>query len=69
MNKKERFIAQYKDSHQITEDSWKIVNPTLQVSLNTTIEDIYEWFKKQNNNNKARMEISIIQTESLSEGQ
>lgn len=58
------YVATFNTSVQISEDSWKVVHPTMQVFPHTTVAEINEFFQKAvKNHNKSveTMEITLIE--------
>lgn len=56
----EEFIATFKSSIQITEDHYKVINPTLKITEETTIKTISDWYEKTENRSDIPMELTII---------
>ncbi len=57
------FIVTFPSSIQITEDSYKTVNPTLKVGSNTTVGEIETFYRKWNKS--GRMEVKITELSQL----
>lgn len=53
------FIATFTTSIQITEDSFKVINPTMKVNPNTTISEIETFYRKHCK--VEQMEVKIIE--------
>lgn len=57
----DEFIAQYETSEQFTEQNWRVRNPTMKVTKNTTIGEIYDWYRL--NEKVGQMEVKLTQIE------
>lgn len=55
------FIVTFQTSVQIAEDSWKVVNPSMKVTLETTVAEITAFFDKHSNRSNVPMEIKLIE--------
>lgn len=45
-----KYLVQFEKSEQITEDSWRIARPSLEVDASITLEDILKWVVSKNGN-------------------
>lgn len=54
------FIATFKSSIQITQDDYKVINPMLKITEETTIKTISDWYEKTENRKDIPMEVIII---------
>ena len=52
-----KYIAQFQVGEQITEDSYKKVRPTLELTDKTTVGDIKKWYQKLDGSGKMQVEI------------
>ena len=53
------FIVQFKSFRQISPDDWENYTPTLKITEETRIREVYDWYKKQVTNDK--MELKLIE--------
>lgn len=53
------FIVQFKSFRQISPDDWENYTPTLKITEETRIGEVYDWYKKQVTNDK--MELKLIE--------
>jgi hypothetical protein len=60
MEKTKKFIAQFTDSVQYTQDSWKSITPSLGVTEQTTIGEIREWMKKRSAEMVSEFKVIIL---------
>lgn len=60
---KNEFIAQFETSEQYTEQNWRVRTPTMNVTENTTIKELLNWYRLTEK--VGHMEIKIIQTEKV----
>lgn len=57
------FIATFKTSVQITEDQYKVINPTLKITGETTVKEIEKFYNENRHGlGSIDMEILIIKT-------
>lgn len=56
------FAVSFKTSNQISPDDFKVLTPTLKVNPETTIGEIYAWYKNKEGNTKP-MDVSLTQME------
>ena len=63
MEKEVEFIAQCNKSQQITEDSWVVETPTLALTEETTVGEIYKWYR--HHLPLGQMEIKVIQLQMI----
>lgn len=45
-----KYLVQFEKSEQITEDSWRISRPSLEVDVDETLADILKWVISKNSN-------------------
>jgi len=57
------FIATFQTSEQISEDSWKVVNPSLKVDSNTKVSEIHKFYKSKGTVDK--MQVQLIELHKL----
>lgn len=60
MDEKE-YIVTFPISLQFTEDSWKIINPTMKVTSSTTIAQIDAFYRKYYKLKDAEVEVKLIE--------
>lgn len=54
MSKKE-YVATFTTSVQISEDYWDVINPSLKVTPETTVKEIFDFQKKYNVNSESQI--------------
>ena len=56
------YVATFRTSRQISEDSWDVFNPSLKIDSNTKVSDIENFFRKEDK--VSPLEVKIIQLQS-----
>lgn len=59
-----RYLVQFEQSTQITEDSWRVIRPSLEVYEHVQLRDIIKW-ATDNNKGRTPDQIEIRELQSL----
>ena len=57
-----KYVATIKTSHQISQDEWKVINPSMLCDENTTVSDI-EIFCRKHIGSEKHIEVKLIKLE------
>ena len=57
-----KYLIQFEKTEQVTEDSWRIIRPSLEVDSDEKLEDIIKWVLSKNHRFPSKLEIIELET-------